>query len=90
MPYPYNNSNELQFCEEINLPKSRPDLANEINGEAHILSFIVRIWREEAVAEKHQSNWRGHITPVPNGKRHYFSDIKDIANFIAAHLKAQR
>jgi hypothetical protein len=55
-----------------------------------ILSFIVRIWREEPAPEDEQTSWRGHITPIPSGKRHYFSDIKEIPDFIAAHLKAHQ
>ena len=72
------------------MPKSRPDLANEINGEAHILSFILRIWKDESTPESQDASWRGHITPVPNGKRHYFTNISEIPDLIATHLKIDR
>jgi len=72
------------------LPKSRRDLTDEFVSEAKILSFVVRIWREEASSEKQPAVWRGHITPIPGGKRHYFLDIQDIPDFIAARLKEQR
>jgi hypothetical protein len=59
-----------------------------VNDEANILSFIVRIWREDSTSEKQQASWRGHITSVPNGKRYYFSDIKDIPTFISGYLNS--
>jgi hypothetical protein len=57
--------------------------------ETYILSFIVRIWRDDSAPEE-ETNWRGHITLVPNGQRHYFSNIEDIPDFITAHIKTQR
>lgn len=72
------------------MPESPPEYSNESNGEASLLSFVVRLWKEESASEEQQTIWRGHITPVPDGKRHYFSDLKDIPDFIAAHLKAER
>jgi len=72
------------------LPESPTDSANEITGEAKILSFIVRVWREESPSKKRQAVWRGHITPIPDGERHYFTNIKEIPDLIATHLKVQR
>lgn len=60
---------------------------NNINSGANILSFIVRVWMEEPDSEGRQKTWRGHITPIPDGKRHYFTDINEIPAFIAAYLK---
>lgn len=65
------------------------EFSKDANGDASLLSFVVRLWKEEASSEEQQTIWRGHITPVPNGKRHYFSDIKDIPDLIAAHLNEQ-
>jgi len=60
------------------------------NSEVSILSFIIRIWREDADIEKDEKGWRGHLTLIPRGERQYFSDIKDIPAFIVAHLRAQQ
>jgi hypothetical protein len=72
------------------LPKRPLDLVEEMTSEASILSFIVHIWKEDLSTERHQISWRGYITSVPNGKRKYFSDIKDIPALIAAQLKTPR
>jgi len=72
------------------LPENPPEYPDESNGEAGLLSFVVRLWKEESASEERQTSWRGHITPVPNGKRHYFSDLNEILAFIAAHLEEQR
>jgi len=57
-------------------------------GEADIVSFIVRLWKEDS-SEEHQTIWRGHITFVPNGERHYFADLNEITNLIRAQLKSR-
>ena len=72
------------------MPKSPPDAENEITTEASILSFIIRVWREELVTKKHQAIWRGHITPIPNGKRLYFASLNEIPDLIKTHLKLQK
>jgi hypothetical protein len=72
------------------LSKRRSDVETEEVRPAQIISFVIRVWREETIPEKSQTIWRGHITPLPNGKRHYFSDIVDVPRFIDAHLKEQR
>jgi len=61
-----------------------------MNNDARILSFVVRIWREEPTSEERPAIWRGHITPIPGGKRHYFEDLQDIPAFLAARLNEQR
>lgn len=70
------------------MSKSPVEDTNDIDSGASILSFIVRVWMEEPVSEAHKTIWRGHITPIPGGKRHYFLDINEIPAFILAHLKA--
>ena len=76
--------------EEIGLSGSLIGEMNDMESGANILSYIVRVWLEELTSEEDPIIWRGHITPVPNGKRRYFSDINDIPDLIAAHVKAQR
>ena len=72
------------------MPENPPEYPNESNGQASLLSFVVRLWKEESTSEEHQTSWRGHITPVPNGKRHYFTNISEIPDLIVAHLKLQK
>jgi len=76
--------------EGVELPENPPEYANESNGESSLLSFVVHLWKEESPSGEQQTNWRGHITPVPNGKRHYFTNISEIPDLIVAHLKLQR
>lgn len=63
---------------------------NESSNEARIVSFIVRVWNEETVTKKHQAIWRGHITPIPNGRRIYFKNISEIPVLITTYLKIQK
>jgi hypothetical protein len=72
------------------LSKNSTEDTNEANGEAHLLSFVVRLWREEPASEETQVNWRGHITSVPNGKRRYFKSLTEIPDLIAANLSLQK
>jgi hypothetical protein len=69
--------------------KKRTAYESDLTDDANIFSFVIRIWREEITSDKGQTIWRGHITPIPNGKRHYFSDIQDIPAYMTAHLKEQ-
>jgi hypothetical protein len=49
-------------------------------------SFIVKIWHEEADEGAAGIPWRGHVTHVPGGERHYFEDLREIAAFIRPFL----
>ncbi len=80
----------LVVVDGVMLPEELPEYLNDSNGEANLLSFIVHLWKEEAEADETMANWRGHITYVPNGKRHYFTNINEIPALIAAHLKQPR
>jgi hypothetical protein len=71
------------------LPESSPNSADEIASEVIIISFIVRVWREEPSSKEHEEVWRGHITPIREGTRHYFSNINEIPALIEAHLRAK-
>lgn len=57
------------------------------NNEASILSFIVRVWREETSTENQLATWRGHIRPLMGGERAYFRDINEIPDLITSFLK---
>jgi hypothetical protein len=67
-----------------------PDYPSESNGEVSLLSFIVRLWKEEAPSDEQKTGWRGHITAVSNGKRQYFTNINEIPDLIMAHLKTYK
>lgn len=55
--------------------------------EATTHPFIVRIWLEEPVEESSRASWRGHITHVPSGERHYLESLDEIIAFIAPYLE---
>jgi hypothetical protein len=55
--------------------------------ESNTHSFVVRIWLEETAQEAGVAVWRGHITHVPGGERHYLSDLNGILLFIAPYLE---
>lgn len=52
-----------------------------------IHSFIIKIWLEEPDEETQSPTWRGHITHVPSGERHYIAALTEISAFITPHLK---
>jgi hypothetical protein len=49
-------------------------------------SFVIKIWRETLRAGSNRATWRGYITHVPNGERHYLRRLTDVKLFIAAYL----
>ncbi len=55
--------------------------------EPNSLSFIIRIWIE-AVGEQAGTQWRGHITPIPDGKRHYIQKLRDVDDVILPYLES--
>lgn len=70
------------------MPKDSLESFRDSNEEElNIHSFIVRVWLEETQANPRLVVWRGHITYVKNGNRHYFEDINEIPAFIVPHLK---
>ena len=76
--------------EGAELPDNPPEYLNESNGESSLLSFVVRIWKEDSAPGEEQPSWRGHITPVPDGVRHYFTNASQIPELIVAHLNLQK
>jgi hypothetical protein len=55
--------------------------------ESRTHSFIIKIWLEEEMDESSRTMWRGHITHVPSGKRHYIQDVNAILSFIQPYLE---
>lgn len=80
----------LVVREGAELPEHPPEYLNESNGESNLLSFVVRIWKEDSASGEEQPSWRGHITPVPDGVRHYFTNVSQIPELIIAHLNLQK
>lgn len=71
------------------MPKRPPEFSPDIVGEAHLFSFIVRIWTEELASPERLPTWQGHLIAIPEGERHYFKNINEIPDLIIAHLKSQ-
>ncbi|MBI9048820.1 MAG: hypothetical protein JEZ00_05360 [Anaerolineaceae bacterium] len=56
-------------------------------SDATLQSFIVRVWKEKTGDNAQPVIWRGHITPIPKGNRHYFTELKEIQTFIVTYLE---
>jgi hypothetical protein len=63
-------------------------LSDEISGDAHIVSFVVPIWKDESPIEGQKEIWPGHITQIPNGARHYFTNFDEIPEFMQDYLNS--
>jgi len=50
-------------------------------------SFIVKVWLERAGDLPAVSAWRGRVTHVPSGQMCSFTDLGEIAAFIAPYLE---
>ncbi len=59
---------------------------DEFNEMSEIYSFIVEIWLDKMETPSARLRWHGHITDVRDGKRHYIKNLKEIPDFIQAHL----
>lgn len=59
---------------------------DEIESAAQ--SFIVRVWVEERAEQGDRGTWRGQITQVPGGERHYLKNLDEIEDFISPYLEA--
>jgi len=55
-------------------------------SEFERLSFVIKIWLEEADAAPSQKKWRGHITHVGTGERRYVESLQQISTFIQDYL----
>jgi hypothetical protein len=72
------------------MPKNPPEPLDDVNSDINIFSFVVRVWKEEPASEEGKDIWRGHITPIPEGIRHYFMDFDEIPAFMQVYLKSTR
>ena len=71
------------------MTKSLQDSETDTTSDAKILSFIVRIWKDQPSTKKRQIVWRGFVSSVPDGKRFHFSDVNKIPTLIIDYLKEQ-
>lgn len=85
-----NDMGAERESKEVSLPEDPLEELNNLNGGLNILSFIIRVWREDTGMENPKETWRGHITSVPSGEREYFTDINQIPTLIEAHLSKGR
>src|SRR5262249_60690762 len=54
-----------------------------------VISFILKIWLEEAPSGSEGTRWRGRITHVPSGAERYVTDLEEMAAFIVPYLVAR-
>ncbi|MCG2784889.1 MAG: hypothetical protein L6461_07255 [Anaerolineae bacterium] len=71
------------------MPEDPLEVTDNFNGEPNVLSFIVRVWKENAGPVGPEENWLGYITPVQPGERQYFTNINQIPALIATHLNEE-
>jgi len=74
--------------ERRDMAKTPSDISDEITSDVNIVSFVVRVWREDLSSEEDKEIWRGHITPIPDGTRHYFTSFDEIPEFMLDYLKS--
>lgn len=55
--------------------------------ERSTCSFIIKIWVEENGEGSSRRLWRGHITHVLTGQRHYLKALEDIRAHILPFLE---
>jgi hypothetical protein len=53
-------------------------------AETKVHSFIVKLWQENDATGK--TKWHGYITHVPDGRRRYLQDLRDIISYIKSYL----
>lgn len=58
-----------------------------MKSEKRDVTFLVRTWRAEELDGA--SHWRGCVQEVTSGKRLFFTDTRDVAEFIATHLASE-
>lgn len=51
------------------------------------LSFVIRLWREETAVSPEGAVWRGHVTHVPSGQKHYFQDVATLDELFESYLQ---
>jgi hypothetical protein len=70
------------------MPKNSEESLDDLSSDINIVSFVVRVWREDTADEDDKTVWRGHITPLPDGTRHYFTSFDEIPAFMQDFLKS--
>jgi hypothetical protein len=55
-----------------------------VDSEKRDVTFLVRAWRTEELDGV--AHWRGCVQEVTSGKRLFFADTRDVADFIASYL----
>jgi hypothetical protein len=50
-------------------------------------SFIVRLWKEEPSSEERPAQWRGQVTAIPGGERHYFRSVDEIPEILSSYME---
>ena len=58
------------------------------SDEANTHSFIVKIWLDDNSRRINQVTWRGHITHIPSGERHFITDLNEIQRYISPYLES--
>jgi hypothetical protein len=51
-----------------------------------VISFIIKIWLEDAWPRGKRPRWRARITHVPGGEQRYLTDLDEISSFIMPYL----
>jgi hypothetical protein len=69
---------------------SDPSESANDNQDVKIFSFIVRVWKEDPSFGEEKDLWRGHITPIPDGDRHYFTDFEEIPALMYDYCKSMK
>jgi hypothetical protein len=46
-------------------------------------AFVIRIWREPTASKA--GAWRGQVEHLQSGATIYFTDLRDMASFVAVH-----
>ncbi len=69
-------------------PKQSDETTCQPASEYRAHSFIVKVWLEEEANQGERTTWRGRITHVPGGERHYLQNLNEVARFIAPYLGA--
>jgi hypothetical protein len=54
-----------------------------------VISFIIKVWLEDASAVLGRPSWRARITHVPSGAQRYLTRMDEIAAFIVPYLEAK-
>jgi hypothetical protein len=52
-----------------------------------VISFILKIWLEEASPGAEGHRWRGRITHVPSGAERYLTGLDEMVAFIVPYLE---